>query len=251
MLLLGTPSTVDATDHDLLLPPLSSCAFRWVIHDRRAAHAAFIDPSGIGSQNRLRRGSTTGPDQGGMIERVAWSGSELEGRTEEVTVDAFGEDEQLGAFACVLDDLLEDPAPASVLSEAVELLGVRAGGRFLGLRARCRPQGLGVGGGLGRCHSRGVRRSRARRYRRRVPPPAQRGLGMITNSLQDIIAITAAATPEHLCATCWRVQPCAPSPNDFEAMVAFRGCTTTGPRARYARPGCCAPTPAGGGSPRR
>lgn len=54
---------------------------------------------------------------------------------------------------------------------------------------------------------------------------------MISNSLQDNIAITAAATPEHLCATCWRVQPCAPSPNDFEAMVAFRGCTTTGPRA--------------------
>ncbi|MGH2488431.1 MAG: hypothetical protein ACRDFR_02265, partial [Candidatus Limnocylindria bacterium] len=76
-----------------------------------------------------------------MIELVAWSGSELEGRTEEVTVDAFGEDEQLGAFACVLDDLLEDPAPASVLREAVELLGVRAGGRVLGLRARCRRQG--------------------------------------------------------------------------------------------------------------
>jgi integrase/recombinase XerD len=40
----------------------------------------------------------------------------------------------------------------------------------------------------------------AARHAGRVPPPAQRGLGMITNSLQDIIAITAAAKPEHL----WR-----------------------------------------------
>lgn len=68
---------------------------------------------------------------------VAWSKTELDSRVEEVTVDAYGEHEQLDAFACVLDDLLDQPAPALVLGEAVELLAVRAGGDFLGLRAHC------------------------------------------------------------------------------------------------------------------
>lgn len=36
---------------------------------------------------------------------MLWS-EELDRRIEEVTVDAFGEAEQLGAFACVLDELL-------------------------------------------------------------------------------------------------------------------------------------------------
>src|ERR687897_2167769 len=38
-------------------------------------------------------------------------------------------------------------------------------------------------------------------------------------------------------------EPCAPSRMTSRPWWPSAGCTTTGPRARYARPGCCAPTP--------
>lgn len=72
---------------------------------------------------------------------VGWSEAELQRRIEEVTVDAYGDDEQLESFACVLDELLERPLPATVLGAPVEVLSVQTGGYRQGLRARCRRAG--------------------------------------------------------------------------------------------------------------
>ena len=33
--------------------PLSSCTFRWLIHDRRTAHAAIIDPKSVRSDDEI------------------------------------------------------------------------------------------------------------------------------------------------------------------------------------------------------
>lgn len=72
---------------------------------------------------------------------VGWSEDELRARIEEVIVDAYGDDEQLESFACVLDELLERPVPATVLGAPVEVLSVQTGGYRQGLRARCRRGG--------------------------------------------------------------------------------------------------------------
>jgi len=73
---------------------------------------------------------------------MAWSHSQLRGRIEEVIVDAYGDYEQLGSFACVLDELIHRPVPASVLGQRVELLSVAEDPELTGgLRAKCRHDG--------------------------------------------------------------------------------------------------------------
>ena len=68
-----------------------------------------------------------------------WSTQEVEARADEVLVDAYGDYEQLGSFACVLEELLEHPVAASVIGEHVKLVSVREEG--LGLRAKVRRGG--------------------------------------------------------------------------------------------------------------
>ena len=72
---------------------------------------------------------------------MGWSTRTLDNRIKEVLVDAYGEDEQLGAFACVMDNLLDEPAAATIVGEAVELMSVHDGGQLLGLRATCQRTG--------------------------------------------------------------------------------------------------------------
>lgn len=69
-----------------------------------------------------------------MIGRVSWSNAEVATRIEEIVVDAYGDDEQLRSFERVLDELLNQPVPAMVIGEPVELVSVRADGS-------CRPCG--------------------------------------------------------------------------------------------------------------
>lgn len=70
-----------------------------------------------------------------QYERVSWSDAELDYRIEEIIVDAYGDDEQLSSFACVLDELLDVPAGATAMGQPVELTAVEDGGARLGLRA--------------------------------------------------------------------------------------------------------------------
>jgi hypothetical protein len=70
---------------------------------------------------------------------VNWSKQQVEARIDDVLVDAYGDDEQLGSFACVLEELLERPVDALVMGEPVKLVSVREEG--LGLRAKVRRAG--------------------------------------------------------------------------------------------------------------
>jgi hypothetical protein len=70
---------------------------------------------------------------------VNWSTQQVEARADEVLVDAYGDYEQLGSFASVLDELLARPVAAFVLGEEVKLISVRAVG--LSLRAKVRRAG--------------------------------------------------------------------------------------------------------------
>jgi len=73
---------------------------------------------------------------------VEWSDAELDDRIEEIIVDAYGDYEQLGSFACVLDELLDRTAGATAMGEAVQLMAVEDAGSHLGLRATVkRPTG--------------------------------------------------------------------------------------------------------------
>lgn len=72
---------------------------------------------------------------------MTFSVAALDRRIDEVIVDAYGEHEQLEAFACMLDELAARPVAATVLGEPVELVGVEAAGELLGLRARCHRAG--------------------------------------------------------------------------------------------------------------
>jgi hypothetical protein len=72
---------------------------------------------------------------------MKWSKQQRDERIEEVIVDAYGDAEQLGSFACVLDEMLDRPVAASVLGEPVELVAVSEDGDRLGLRAKCRRGG--------------------------------------------------------------------------------------------------------------
>ena len=73
-----------------------------------------------------------------MIGMCGGRGQELDARLDEVLVDAYGDAEQLGSFACVLDELVDGGVPASVLGEPVEVVAVSDEGLMLGLRAKCR-----------------------------------------------------------------------------------------------------------------
>jgi hypothetical protein len=85
----------------------------------------------------IRRGARqTGDDCG-----VMWTEADLRRHIDGVTVDAYGDYEQLSSFACLLDELLAKPAPASVVGQHVELLSIHEAGQLLGLRARCRREG--------------------------------------------------------------------------------------------------------------
>lgn len=75
---------------------------------------------------------------------MSWSKAELASRVEEIVVDAYGDDEPLGSFECVLDELLDRPVAAMVIGEPVELVSVGADGAHAGLRARCRRNGRSV-----------------------------------------------------------------------------------------------------------
>jgi hypothetical protein len=70
---------------------------------------------------------------------VNWSTRQVAARADEVLVDAYGDYEQLGSFACVLEELLARPVAASVIGEQVELVSVREEG--LSLRAKVRRAG--------------------------------------------------------------------------------------------------------------
>ena len=69
---------------------------------------------------------------------MSWSDSELDARIEDVIVDAYGDAEQLGSFACALDQLLDVQVNATVMGEPAQLLGIDEGGPHLGLRATVR-----------------------------------------------------------------------------------------------------------------
>ena len=66
---------------------------------------------------------------------MSWSDAEIDDRIEEIIVDAYGDDEQLSSFACVLDELLDAPANAMAMGQPVHLTAVEDGGPRLGLRA--------------------------------------------------------------------------------------------------------------------
>jgi hypothetical protein len=70
---------------------------------------------------------------------VNWSTQKVEARADEVLVDAYGDYEQLGSFACVLEELLAHPVAAPVIGEQVRLVSVRQEG--LRLRAKVRRGG--------------------------------------------------------------------------------------------------------------
>lgn len=66
---------------------------------------------------------------------MSWSDTELDDRINDVIVDAYGDYEQLSEFACVLDELLDAPACATVMGQPVEMTAVEDGGPRVGLRA--------------------------------------------------------------------------------------------------------------------
>jgi hypothetical protein len=84
------------------------------------------------------RGSAVPVSEDGWMN---WSKEQLDERIGDVLVDAYGDAEQLGSFACVLDDLLDKPVAASVVGEPVELLSVWEDGIGAGLRAKVRRAG--------------------------------------------------------------------------------------------------------------
>jgi len=81
---------------------------------------------------------TTPASPVGQHERVSWTDAELDDRIEEIIVDAYGDDEQLSSFACVLDELLDGPAAAVAMGQPVELTAVEDGGARVGVRATVR-----------------------------------------------------------------------------------------------------------------
>jgi hypothetical protein len=59
-----------------------------------------------------------------------------------ITVDCYGDDEELGAFLQAFEDELQLPAEATVVGVAVEVVAVEQGGDVRrGLVARCRRDG--------------------------------------------------------------------------------------------------------------
>jgi hypothetical protein len=67
---------------------------------------------------------------------------DLDDLIEAVTVDCYGEDEELGAFLQAFGEELTLPAEASVVGVPVELIAIEHGGHVrCGLIARCRRHG--------------------------------------------------------------------------------------------------------------
>jgi len=73
-----------------------------------------------------------------MILPVPWTQAELDRRIDEVLVDAYGEGEELGAWAVALGDTNRPALSATVMGIPVELVGVEPPELGGGLRARCR-----------------------------------------------------------------------------------------------------------------
>ena len=72
---------------------------------------------------------------------MSWDYQEIDDLIAEVTVDAYGDDEQLSSFECAFEEL--DVLPdASVVGEVVEVLHIwYDGDERRGLIARCRRNG--------------------------------------------------------------------------------------------------------------
>ena len=67
---------------------------------------------------------------------------DLEALIEEITVDCYGEDEELTGFLTYLEDALERPVEATVVGVPVSIVGVDCpAGALRGLVARCRRDG--------------------------------------------------------------------------------------------------------------
>jgi hypothetical protein len=68
--------------------------------------------------------------------------ADLEALIEEITVDCYGEDEELAGFLTHLEDALERPVEATVVGVPVVIVGVDCpAGALRGLVARCRWDG--------------------------------------------------------------------------------------------------------------
>jgi hypothetical protein len=67
---------------------------------------------------------------------------ELDALIEEITVDCYNEDEELGGFLTYLEEALEQPVEATVMGVPVTLVGVDSpDGPLQGLVATCRRDG--------------------------------------------------------------------------------------------------------------
>jgi hypothetical protein len=67
---------------------------------------------------------------------------DLDALIEEITVDCYGEDEELTGFLTYLEDALERPVEASVVGVPVTIVGVDCpAGALRGFVARCRRDG--------------------------------------------------------------------------------------------------------------
>jgi hypothetical protein len=63
----------------------------------------------------------------------------LDSLIEEITTDAYGDDEQIRAFHCAFEDGIELPCDAFVIGEPVSVIGFDYdGNQRRGLVARCR-----------------------------------------------------------------------------------------------------------------
>jgi Calcium binding len=68
---------------------------------------------------------------------------DLDALIEEITVDCYGEEEELTGFLTYLEDALERPVAATVVGVPVTIVGVDCpAGALRGLVARCRRDGV-------------------------------------------------------------------------------------------------------------
>jgi len=68
-------------------------------------------------------------------------GEAVDALLEEMLVDAYGDDEQLGALCCGISEALELPIDAHVIGEPVSLVALDYDGSRRGLVAPSRPRG--------------------------------------------------------------------------------------------------------------
>lgn len=67
--------------------------------------------------------------------------AQLQELIEEAIIDAYGEEEQEGAFLVMLEDNLPTPFQALVVGESVEVIGFDRSGGDRGIMAICRRKG--------------------------------------------------------------------------------------------------------------